>query len=694
MSLRTRVRGFVRLVAAAFVAASSAAVAVPVATLGFSPSAIFQGDPVQLTLNIADSTGGALRLINLAAGAFTYPPGITNTGVVALNTCGGVVSAPAGGNTFSLTAGALAASCDIVIDVATAAVGTYTATIPAGAVTTSTGATVASSTATLVVSQAPLSLKPTSLTFGPQDVGTVSPPQTITVTNGGRAQIVLTSISASGDFNAVSGCPGVLAGGASCNIDVTFVPTATGARTGTLQIVTPASTFGASLVGTGTVPPVPGISLTPAALSFSGRTLGTTSAPQVVTVGNPGTAPLSIASIATTGDYSFASACPAVLAVGASCTIDVRFTPLVVGTRDGTLIVASDAPGSPHSVTLTGTGVTAGLGSLDVNPRALDFPAQPVGAQSPAQFVTVSNVGSETVFIINLVVTGDFAFFDPPVGTPACGGPLAPGASCLLGVAFRPVADGFRAGTLRIATDGSSTAIEVGLTGFGVGGATQRALDLPASLAFGAQPVGTRSAGRSLEILNTTGQPVILSEIAAAGDFSVGDGCRSIDAGARCTLTVFFLPTVRGARAGTLTLRLASEVEPYVVALSGEGTVNPQALLSVTPARIGFGNVFASNVTRPSSIVLANVGELPVALDGFMAPGDFLLDSHCGATLAAGEHCTLDVRFYPRLLGERGGALTVLSNASGSPHVVDLSGRGCALPNMGRNRVVPLLCGP
>jgi hypothetical protein len=37
----------------------------------------------------------------------------------------------------------------------------------------------------------------------------------------------------------------------------------------------------------------------------------------------------------------------------------VSFTPVATGTRTGTLTFADNASGSPHAVTLTGTGQTA-----------------------------------------------------------------------------------------------------------------------------------------------------------------------------------------------------------------------------------------------------------------------------------------------------------------------------------------------
>jgi hypothetical protein len=52
--------------------------------------------------------------------------------------------------------------------------------------------------------------------------------------------------------------------------------------------------------------------------------------------------------------------CGASLAAGASCTISVTFRPTTAGTRTGAVTIASSAPGSPTTVSLSGTGVASG----------------------------------------------------------------------------------------------------------------------------------------------------------------------------------------------------------------------------------------------------------------------------------------------------------------------------------------------
>ncbi|HUU14487.1 MAG TPA: choice-of-anchor D domain-containing protein, partial [Terriglobia bacterium] len=201
-----------------------------------------------------------------------------------------------------------------------------------------------------------ISLSHSTLVFAAQSVGSVSPPQTITVSSNGDAPLLISNITTTGDFSQTNTCVGVtLAVGNTCTIDVIFSPTAAGARTGTLTITdnTPTSPHVVNLSGSTSVPVV---SLSSTSLSFGSVPIGTTSQAQTVTVTNTGTATLNVASVAISSEFSETNTCGAIVATGASCTISITFTPAAGGTRSGTLTITDDAGGSPHVVSLSGDG--------------------------------------------------------------------------------------------------------------------------------------------------------------------------------------------------------------------------------------------------------------------------------------------------------------------------------------------------
>ena len=110
----------------------------------------------------------------------------------------------------------------------------------------------------------------------------------------------------------------------------------------------------------------PIMSLNPTSLKWGKVLVGVTMGKKKVTATNTGTSTLTISNIATTGDFALVAVkqtkkvTPCVngtnLAPGASCLIKVSFTPTQTGTRTGSVNFTDNAPGSPQSVTLTGTG--------------------------------------------------------------------------------------------------------------------------------------------------------------------------------------------------------------------------------------------------------------------------------------------------------------------------------------------------
>ena len=97
------------------------------------------------------------------------------------------------------------------------------------------------------------SFSPTSLSFGPQAVTSISAPQAIILRNVGTASMTINSIFTTGDFTFSSGCGTSLTAGASCAINVSFAPTTSGSRSGLLVVSesADASPMNFGLSGTG-----------------------------------------------------------------------------------------------------------------------------------------------------------------------------------------------------------------------------------------------------------------------------------------------------------------------------------------------------------------------------------------------------------------------------------------------------------
>ena len=199
----------------------------------------------------------------------------------------------------------------------------------------------------------PIVLFPSSLSFGSSLAGVPTSAQDVPVGNFGDVVLSPPAITITGDFAQTNTCGSAVTAGQKCDISVTFDPTATGIRTGTLTI-----NFGGSfavqtvsLTGTGIAPE---LSLTSNALVFPPQSVGTSSATMQVTISNPGSGALTISSLPITGDFTQTNACGAPIVPNGTCTVQVTFTPTAQGFRTGTLTINDNVPGSPQMVTLQG----------------------------------------------------------------------------------------------------------------------------------------------------------------------------------------------------------------------------------------------------------------------------------------------------------------------------------------------------
>jgi hypothetical protein len=92
-----------------------------------------------------------------------------------------------------------------------------------------------------------LRLSATGLAFGNRMTGVAGSPQSVTLTNAGDADLAIVSYFIRGEFSQANDCPAVVGPGASCRIDVTFLPSVPGSRTGTFEVTSNAASGSASL---------------------------------------------------------------------------------------------------------------------------------------------------------------------------------------------------------------------------------------------------------------------------------------------------------------------------------------------------------------------------------------------------------------------------------------------------------------
>ncbi|HEY0973852.1 MAG TPA: choice-of-anchor D domain-containing protein [Solimonas sp.] len=487
---------------------------------------------------------------------------------IGANTCSSATVAPATG------------SCTIEIVFAPSTTGTRSGSLNIPSNAADSPRTVS---LTGVGAEPGFSASPSPVAFGSQALGGSSAPLTVTISNTGGASLVLgtVTISGSADFSVSNdSCSGqsLAASVGTCTFRVTFTPSVLGARSGSLHVTSNASgsPHTIALSGTGVQA---GITISPSPAAFGSQTVGTSSAPQTVTIRNSGSANLILGTVMRTGaDFSLSNdlCSSAVLAPDASCTLQVRFSPTAAGARSGSLTVSSNAPGTPHSVALSGTGVAApptpATPRLSASPSPADFGTQEVGHTSSPLTVTVRNSGSGTLEIgsVGLVGAEEFAIVDDTCANAR----LVAGARCVVSVTLTPSATGTRTATLRLLSNAAGSPHEITLSGSGV----QPALSAsPSPLAFGDQAVGSRSAAVTVTVTNTGSAVLVVDSIGVAGanvgDFALAaNTCgSSLGVGASCVVEVVFAPTAAGLRTASVTLHSNAAGSPHTVTVSGTG---------------------------------------------------------------------------------------------------------------------------
>jgi PKD repeat protein len=539
-------------------------------------------------------------------------------------------------------------------------VGTYTTTLT---VTDSNGQTDPHPpTRTITVVSAPSAQwSPSSVSFGNQEVGSASTVHQVNLSNTGTATLNISGITASGDFSQTNTCAATLATGASCMVSVTFTPTQTGTRTGTLSVADDAtgSPQTVSLTGTGVAPTA---QWSPSTVTFGNQAVGSVSAGQQIKLNNNGTATLNISAIAVSRSFAQTNTCAATLAPGAGCVVSVTFNPTQVGVSTGTLSAADDASGSPQTVSLTGTGVAP---TAQWSVSNLSFGNQVVGSAGTARQATLSNTGTTAMNISAIAASPGFS------QTNTCGATLASGASCMVSVTFNPTQPGVGTGTLSAADDASGSPQTVSLTGTGIAPSAALA---PASLTFASLLIGSSSPAQSALLTNTGTSTLNISGIAAAGDFSETSSCGSTLApGASCAISVIFTPTQSGTRTGAVSVMDDATGSPQMIALSGVGGA-PSAAVSLTPSSLTFAGELVGSPSSAQAIKLANTGTAVLHISAISAAGDFSETNTCGSTLSAGASCTINMTFKPTQGGTRNGTVTVVESLGNSQ--IALSGTG------------------
>jgi trimeric autotransporter adhesin len=544
-----------------------------------------------------------------------------------------------------------------------------------------------------------ITVSPTTLTFN-QTSGTTSANQTVVVGNTGNAALAISNIAIAGaqanEFAvaATGTCTASVAAGANCTVQVNFKPTASGSRTATLVVSHNGAGSPSNVVlnGTASSSPQPVASVNQNALTFPAQALGS-KAIQSVTITNLGLAALVLSSANVSGahatDFVLGGTCTAGASIlaGASCRLDVQFSPGAIGTRTASLAISSNA--SPLTISLSATATGAAAPALTLTPSAQDFSVATVRGPGVTRQITLTNSGTAVLVLNSLTVSG-MGF----TSIHNCPANLAVGGACNITMAFSPTVAGPAAGKLTVLSNATNSPQSATLSAAGVTAVVPRlewtiAGALPA---FAQTVVGNTSAALSLTLMNQGPGPATLGALTStSAEFVLSGACTAglvLAANTSCPASVVFAPAQVGPRAGVLSVA-SNGTNPARAQMAGSGVLVAQKALEVSEASVTLAPREAGSPVEPVEIRITNSGTADISVAQLQfAKGFFVADTvECGnlpVLLVPGQKCDIFVQpaaAYVDKVFELSDTLSIVSDApSVAPKTVSLQASITAAP--------------
>lgn len=495
-----------------------------------------------------------------------------------------------------------------------------------------------------------------------------------------------------GDFS-VTGCASAVNPGLTCTLNVTFTPATTGPRSATLTIASNATNgpLVISLTGTGVSLPEPVV--TPPGSDFPDTVINQTSAQtRTVTIQNDRVRTVTYA-VADTADFKVGTeSCPTRVVPGGGgvCTVQVQFIP-TLGAGEGrrTAVMAFTFTGEPPDANPDPVNVNvAGNALLPLAQSATSLNAAAVVGSPTTTSMLLTNRSSSAITLTSFVFSGaaasDYSLAAGNTCTPALA--LAPSTSCTLVVGFNPPVAGTRNATLTITHSAAGSPQTVAFLGTATPAPQGRIEFSSSNLTYADTQLASTSA-QTITVHNGGNLALNFSAFTFGGtnpgDFTRTGTCAvgtPLPIAGDCTVILTFAPGALGLRTATLSIASDASNGTAVITLSGTGVPIPAPQVSLTPATLDFGTQTIGGLYPARRLRLANSGtaDLTVASITASGTGFAIASSNCPAVLAPSAGCDIDIAFTPAAAQAYLGALTVVSNAAGSPHSTVLRGTGSA----------------
>lgn len=481
---------------------------------------------------------------------------------------------------------------------------------------------------------------------------------TITVTNTGGIDLVISSVTSSNTFFSVSPTIATIAPLASRMFFVTFSPTSNGLQTGNIvfnhNAAIPSNTI--SVSGTG-VSPI--FSTNSSTVSF-GNVLNNTTKRDSITVTNTGNANLIITNIASTNNLFTFTPSNGTYTILPAATMKFYFTfaPLVNGAQIGRMIFDNNTSKLKDTVFVTGTGVSPNFSS---NSSTISF-GNVRNETTKRDSITITNTGTYDLVISSITTSNGLFTFSPSGST------ITPGLSQKYYVTFAPLVSGFQNGIIVFNSNTAKTKDTLFVNGTGVA----PLFSSSSTVSFGNVRNLTTKMD-SVTVTNTGTSDLIISGLVSSNTlFGITNSSATLAPNATKKYYFTFSPLVDGLQNGTVIFSHNGKKLFDTVYVNGRG-VSP--LFTINKTSINYGDT-RTNSAKADAVIVTNTGTADLIISSVTSTNIYFYAEDGSATITPGASKTFFLAFNPINVGVQSGLLIFNHNALKNKDTVSVTGNG------------------
>jgi hypothetical protein len=401
--------------------------------------------------------------------------------------------------------------------------------------------------------------------------------------------------------------------------------------------------------------------------------VGQTSDAMSLPIVNAGDRSLIVSGIAGSTNVQVNSSC-GIVAPGQACFISAQLVTNAAGDQFGTVTIYDNAPDSPQTIFVRGTGVYGG--DLELSSLLTDAAFNYYGKTAVPITAMIFNRGPYDSEDVVIRVTSDAG---RATCEPCYVGRVAAGKTAVFRFNFVPDTYGMATPAVEVQPSSSTPDLDGNNNRESVAIANPRYGVDRSEVSFPEQIVNLTSDSERV-VFTALDEQALQLTFSSTGDFVVSAMCDSTTF--QCYADLLFTPTSEGLRDGTLVITEPLAGTRQEIKLVGTGIRKPH--LQLSESEMSFVNGITGSPGTPRPVTLTNDGSAPLFVVTITTEGDFVQTNQCPASLMPGQSCTVLVSFSPLGSGMSSGSLTIIHNGPALVDKLSLKGIGVPLANLSR----------